>query len=208
MKKFFTIAILTASLLFAGQVSAQHIHAGYSPENCGFARGYHINSFFLGADYNIPVIDNLNLSIGGQLRYGTETSNFNYTGLVGTGILPQHTMTLFGIDVPLLFNYTIHPSSQLGFTLFAGPKFSYTFIGKTIFEGSFEKFDDEWFSDEYTWYNIYLKPFNVSATFGLSIGFQQFQLFGGYNYGLFNINKYDNTSRKTSGPFVGIGLDL
>ena len=207
MKKFFTIAILTASLLFAGQVSAQHIHAGYSPEVWATgSNSVNLNSFFLGVDYNMPVSGALNLSVGGQLRYGTESGESSFYGLASS----KHTTTLVGVDVPLLFNYTIAPSSQISFTLFAGPKLSYTFMGKTKYEGNVVGIsgtsESDWFANNAG--DLNLKPFNVSATFGLALGFQQFQLFGGYNYGLLDVDNSDNSTTKISGPFFGIGFNL
>ena len=207
MKKFLSIAFLAAGLFFAGQVNAQHVHVGYSPESWSGSKTVDLNSFFIGVDYNMPVSGALNLAVGGQLRYGNESGESNFYGL-GSG---KHTTTLVGVEVPILLNYSFSPNKDLSFTLFAGPKLSYYVVGTTKYEGNVlgilgGSSEVEWFKNDGL--DLNLKPFNVSATFGLAIGFQKIQLFGGYNYGLLDVDNNDDTETNINGPFFGLGFSL
>lgn len=210
MKKIFTITVLAAAILFAGKSNAQlSIHAGYAPEAWANENNTtNVNSFFLGVDDNINISGDLNLSVGVGVRYGTESGTESLFGLAAL----KHTTTLIGIDVPVLFNYNLRLSSDLGLGIFVGPKLTYSLSGKTKYDGNAlgllsSDGEVDWFSDEGT-LDLNRKPLNVSATFGLALNFRQFRLFGGYNYGLLDVDNSDNTKTSVSGPFFGLGINL
>lgn len=209
MKKVFTIAIFSALLLFAGKSNAQMgVHFGYAPDSWASENTTtDLNSFFLGVEDNFVLSGDLNLMVGLGLRYGTKSGSGSFYGLASG----QHTITLVGLDIPVLFNYNFKLGSNVSLGLFAGPKLSYSFVGKTKYEGNVlglvsGSSEVEWFDDKAGALN--LKPFNLSATFGLAVSYNQFRVFGGYNYGLLDVDNSDNTKTTVSGLFVGLGINL
>ncbi len=54
--------------------------------------------------------------------------------------------------------------------------------------------------------DITITPFD--AVFGADVKFSQFNLFGGYRFGLLDLNSNDNITLKTKGLFVGLGYTL
>lgn len=209
MKKIFAITILAAAILLAGKSNAQlGIHLGYAPEAWANENNTtNVSSFFLGVDDNITLSGDLKLCVGAGVRYGTESGSTSLYGIASS----KHTTTLIGIDVPVLFNYSLRLNSDLSLGLFVGPKLTYTLSGVTKYEGNVLGLvggDTEvnWFDDEAG--DLNYKPLNVSATVGLALNFRQFRLYGGYNYGLLDVDNNDNTKTSVSGPFFGIGLNL
>ncbi len=178
MKKVFTITILSAMLLFAGKSNAQ------MGVHLGFAPESWANE-----------------------NNTTDVNSF-FVGVEDNLVL---TITLVGLDIPVLFNYNFKLGSNVSLGLFAGPKLSYSFVGKTKYEGNVlglvsGSSEVEWFDDKAGALN--LKPFNLSATFGLAISYNQFRIYGGYNYGLLDVDNNDNIKTTVSGPFFGIGMNL
>ena len=208
MKRFIIIAILSAGILFAGKANAQTgIHLGYSPEAWTSENSsLTLSSIFVGANHNLSLTGDLKLNIGGQLRYGTESGSSSLWGIVSG----KHTTTIIGLDVPVLFNYGLSLGKDLTLAIFAGPKFTFNLSGKTHYEGSVlglgGSSDQEWFNDKSG--SLNLKPFNAAVMGGLSLDFRQFRLFGGYSYGLTDVDNSNNTATKVGGPFFGLGYSL
>ncbi len=198
--------MLSAALLIAGKATAQvGVHAGYSPETWAIGdNNVEFTTIFAGVDYNMPISGGLNVMLGGQLRYSTESKASNVLG-VASG---SHTTTLLGIDIPVLLNYGINLSGDLGLTLFAGPKVSFALSGVTKREGNVlgvsASTETEWFDEDGYNYN----PLDLSVTLGLAFTYQQFRLFGGYNYGLLDRDNNSNAETKVSGLFFGAGIGL
>ena len=208
MKKIFAMVAVAAGLLFAGNANAQlGIHLGYSPETWTTGdNSSDIKGIFAGVDYNMPLAGALNLNLGGQVRYNSKSSSTT----VGSGSLSQTTKidkTQILLDVPVLLNYGFNLTGDLKLSVFAGATVSYAFVGqtKTTLSGLINSEGDpsSWYGD-----NGSYNPLNLSGTFGLCFSYQQFRLFGGYNMGLMDIDKNDNTTTKTSGLFFGLGMAL
>lgn len=224
MKKktmFFVAAI--AMLFTAINANAQQlrVYAGYAPQNykTEFKSGsstindtLKMNGFFLGGSYNVNVKGDLNVSIGLQARFNyfsdSVTSSFGY---VFSGKI-KRTDKQFVIDVPILFNYGFDLSKDVKASFFAGPTLSYAVSGKTVNEGKASVFGIGGTSKkEINWYDEdegNMKPFDVSVTLGVNLQWQQYNFFGGYNMGLMNLSNADNTTRKGSNFFMGIGYKL
>lgn len=210
MKKGLIIAVLAIGVLFVGKANAQiNVHAGFTPE--AWTSTYNnnvstttLNSFFVGGTYNLNLSGDLNLAIGGQLRYGTKTGTESVLGGFASG---KSTTTVIGLDIPILLNYTLKLSSDLGLTIFAGPKVTYNFVGKTVSEASVAGISG---SSTYNWFddNGNYKPFNAAIAGGASLNFKQFRLFGGYSYGLTDSDKSDSYKTTVGGPFFGLGMSL
>ena len=206
MKKIFAMVAVAAGLLFAGNANAQmSLHFGYSPEAWANENSTtEVNSIFVGVHQNVPLASGLNVMVGGQLRFGFESGESNFYGIASA----KHSTTLIGVDVPLLLNYSLGLTNDIKLTLFAGPKVSFGIMGKTKFEGNVVGIGGNGESDWYDANDLNLNRFNLSGTFGLALGFQQFSLYGGYNYGLLDMDNNDNTKTTISGLFFGLGMAL
>ena len=215
MKKIFTFVAVAAMLLIAGNANAQlGLHVGYAPQNYlgKYTSGSttvsdtsKMTGFFVGADYNINLTGDLNVSLGLQGRYNTSSES---TTLLGTTTKVDGTQML--IDVPVLFNYGLNLSDALKLSVFAGPTITYALSGntKTTISGSPAGLLDG--TTEANWYgdNTNRKKLDVALTFGAAITFSDIKIFGGYNMGLMNLTTADNTTIKGSNLFLGVGYNL
>lgn len=213
MKKVLTFA--AAIVLFAGMASAQlGIHVGYAPQNylgkytsgsTTISDTTKMTGFFVGVDYNVNITGDLNVSVGLQGRYNTNSES---TTLLGVTTKVDGTQML--IDVPVLFNYGLNLSDALKLSVYAGPTISYALSGntKTTISGSPAGILDG--TTENNWYgdNSNLKKLDVALTVGAAITFSDIKIFGGYNMGLLNLTTADNTTYKGSNIFVGVGYNL
>ena len=206
MKKIFAMVAVAAGLLFAGNANAQlGLHLGYSPESwTNENTTTELNSVFVGVNQNIPLSGGLNAMVGGQIRLGFESGESSFYGLAAS----KHSTTLIGVDVPILLNYGLNLTNDIKLTLFAGPKVSFGIMGKTKFEGNVVGFGANGEADWYDEDGMNLNRFNLTGTFGLALSFQQFSLYGGYNYGLLDMDNNDNTKTTISGLFFGLGMAL
>lgn len=219
MKKVF--AILAATVLFAGIASAQlGINVGYAPQtykstytsgSSSTTSTTNMNGFFAGVNYNINLTGDLNVSVGADVRYNTksDTTAGSLGTIVGGSVKNNHTQML--VDVPVLFNYGLRLTDALKISVFLGPTFSYALSGNThttttvtlLGNTSTSESDNNWYGD-----NTNLKKLDLGGTIGVNVQYNDFRLFGGYNMGLLNTTSADNTVRKSSNYFFGIGYCL
>lgn len=215
MKKIFTFVAVAAMLLIAGNANAQlGLHVGYAPQNYlgKYTSGSttvsdtsKMSGFFVGADYNINLTGDLNVSLGLQGRYNTSSES---STLLGVTTKVDETQVL--LDVPILFNYGLSLSDALKLSVFAGPTITYALSGNTktnvsgtpagILDGTTE---NNWYGD-----NSNLKKLDMAVSFGVAVTFSDIKIFGGYNMGLLNLTAADNTTLKGSNLFLGIGYNL
>ena len=217
MKKALII-MAAAAMLFVGKANAQlGVNVGYAPQTIATVNGnshdtVSMDGFFVGFNYNNPVGNGLNLSVGLQGRYNTKSETQTIDGgFLGSFNATANSSQLL-VDVPVLLNYSIPLNSDIKLTLFAGPTVSYAIFGKTKWEANASVLnllnlggdgEDDWYeeSDKYS-------QLDVSATIGVSLGFKGFRLYGGYNMGLLDLSSADNTTRKASNLFAGLGITL
>ena len=210
MKKVFALMTLAAALLFASNAQAQlGVNIGYAPmtiavDNNGNVSNTDYPGFFGGVNYNVNLTGDLNLSLGGQVRFITKTETSSFYGLAST----KNTTTLINLEVPVLLNYGLNLSRELKVSVFAGAVFGYGLSGQTKFEGNVVGIGGNSTVD---WYDangiVNYKRLNISGAFGAVFTYNQFRLFGGYDLGLTDIDNA-NTTTKTNGIFVGIGVIL
>ena len=209
MKKIFAFA--TAVVLFAGMASAQlGIHVGYAPQtylgkttfgSTTLTDTTSMNGFFVGVDYNVNLTGDLNVSVGLQGRYNTKSDESTLLGVTTTVASNQML-----IDVPILFNYGLNLSDALKLSVFVGPTINFALSGKTTTTTGAPlntESESNWYDD-----NSDLKKLDVAATAGLALTFSDIKIFGGYNMGLLNLTDADNTTRKGSNWFIGVGYNL
>ncbi len=203
MKKILSFALVAAAMLFAGKANAQlNVHVGYAPQTYKktvSVLGTDVNStldmngFFAGADFNMPLSGDLRLDLGANIRYNTKSEE-------NTGVKTTYTQML--IDVPVLLNYGLELKRDFRIAAFAGPAISFGLSGNIKNEVAGVSTDADWYGDDKN------SRFDLSVMFGLSVDFTDFRLFGGYNLGLLNTSKADNTTVKGSNWFIGLGYNL
>lgn len=210
MKKIFAFAALAAAVLFAGNTANAQlgINVGYAPQSykMDYTSGSislkdttSMTGFFLGVNYNVNITGDLNVSVGLQGRYNTYSDE--QTTL---GVTAKTNSTQMLVDVPILFNYGLSLTDDLKVSLFLGPTISYALSGKTTNTvGSIETTTDWYKEDEGN-----QGAFDLGGTLGVCASFSGIRLFGGYNMGLMNLSKADNTTVKGSNWFIGLGYAL
>ena len=198
MKKLFTIAVVAVTMLFAANANAQvGVHLGYSPDkwmNETDTANFH--SYVFGIDFLIPIAGDLNITVGVQGRWSTESGDNSF--LV---IDSNHTTNVVGVAIPVLVNYRFRITEDFSITPFAGPKFSYFIRGRSRTSSGHPI--DEWFEEKG---NRQKNRFNISATAGVAVGYQQFHLYGGYNFGFSDMDQFDNKKTTVGGPFIGLAI--
>ena len=206
MKKALAIVALIAAMFVAGNVQAQTtIYAGYAPET--FVTSHNSSNyqgFFAGFTQNFGLTQGIGVAAGAQFRMNMKnTEDSNTLGSIKT------KNSQFLVDVPILLNYGININRDLKISPFVGPMLSLALSGKTktithenILNTTNESTAD-WYGD-----NSNMSRFNLYAVFGADVKFNQFNLFGGYRFGLLDLNTSDNATLKTNGLFVGLGYTL
>lgn len=216
MKK--TLTILAVAVAMLATANAQTgINIAYTPQTINSTNGnlhdtIRLDGIAIGINQNIALSGDLALSVGLQGRYGFASSETT----VNLGILGSATATAAHkqllIDVPVLLNYGFNLGSNVRLTLFAGPTVSFALMGKTTWSGNASVLgalnlgtdgEDDWYDD-----NSNNSRFDIGATIGANLSFNQLRLFAGYNMGLLNLSTADNTTRKAAGFFVGVGYVL
>lgn len=112
------------------------------------------------------------------------------------------------LDVPLLFNYSLPLGSKAKLSAFVGPTFSLAVYGNThvtttttvLGSSSTSEKDYDMYGDDSE-----NNRFDIAAAFGLQFQYDVFRLFGGYRFGLMDLNSNDNIKTKSAGFFVGLG---
>lgn len=221
MKKIFGFVAVAVALLVAGNVNAQMgIHAGYAPQallttvtynNTTVSDTASLSGFYAGIDYTIPLSGDLNVTFGLQGRYNTasDSSSASLFGLASGKV--KRTDNQFVLDVPILFNYGFDLGGAK-LSLFLGPTISYALSGSTKIEGSASVLGIGGnTSSESNWYKAdegNMSALDMSGTAGVILTLSDIRFFLGYNMGLLNLSKSDNTTIKASNLFAGVGYAL
>ena len=213
MKKVF--AFVAAIALFAGIANAQlGVNVGYAPQtytttvtingNSGTTTS-NMTGIFAGVNYNVNLTGDLNVSLGVQYRLNSSSDE---STLLGVTTKTSDNQNL--VDVPILFNYGLNLSDDLKLSLFVGPTISYALSGTHtvnvsgtvggLLDGETKT---DWYGD-----NSNRKAFDLAGTVGVNVQYHNVRLFGGYNMGLLNLTKADNTTLKGSNWFIGLGYCL
>ncbi|MBR5092283.1 MAG: PorT family protein [Bacteroidales bacterium] len=220
MKKELTIIALAAAMLAAGTANAQlGINAGYAPVtitnattsgNSTTTTTVDMDGFFAGVNYNLNLSGELGLSFGLQGHFNTKTSKGSADYIVISGN-DEATTTQVLLDVPVLANYSLALGSSAKLSLFAGPTISYALSGNTHVKSTTTLLGNT--STTETDYDMYgdnsnSERLDLSATFGVALIYNDFRLFGGYRFGLLDLDQRDNVKSTTGGLFFGLGYAL
>ena len=220
MKKNIAIVACAAVMLLAGKANAQlGINVGYAPVtltstvtsgNTTTKTSSEMDGFFAGVTYNYGISKDLGVAFGLQGRYNTKTSTGSANFVVISGN-DKSTTTQILLDVPVLFNYSLPLGSSAKLTAFAGPTFSFAVYGNTHVTTTTTILGSTSTSEtDYAMYgdNSTNNRLDITAAFGLQFQYSDFRLFGGYRFGLTDLNTNDNVKTTTSGLFVGLGYNL
>lgn len=206
MKRFIAIVAFVAAMFVAGNAQAQlSVRFGYAPETFSYNNSSdNYNGFFVGVHNNFDLKSGLQFSLGVQGRMNMK--NNKESNALGS-ITTKNTQLL--VDVPVTLNYSVAFGSNVKVTPFVGPMATLALSGKTktITHENILDTDSEHTTD---WYgdSSNRSRFNLSVLGGVNIKYVRLNLFGGYQMGLLDLNKSDNSTLKTSGFFVGLGYDL
>ncbi len=197
MKRFIAIVAFVAAMFVAGNAQAQlSVRFGYAPETFSYNNSSdNYNGFFVGVHNNFDLKSGLQFSLGVQGRMNMKSAKDPYVNET-----VKRTQML--VDVPITLNYSLAFGQNVKVTPFVGPMVSFALSGKTKSSGLVNTTDD-WYDN-----NSNLSRFNLSVLGGVNIKYVRLNLFGGYQMGLLDLNKSDNSTLKTSGFFVGLGYDL
>jgi len=205
MKKVLAIVALVATMFVAGKVQAQTtVYATYAPES--FISSYNKNSstekyqgFSVGFNYNIKLYKGFGVAPGLQFRMNMRNTEKTVWGLTGK---VKETQTV--LDVPVLFNYNLDLTRALSIIPFVGPMASFALSGVT--KGS----DPIFGNNSSNWYDedAMMKRFNLYALVGADLKFNGLNIFGGYRWGLLDLDKSEDITLKTRGMFVGLGYSF
>lgn len=219
MKRTIAIVACVAAMLFAGKANAQlGINVGYAPVTISTATTIgnttttsksEMNGFFVGVTYNYGISKELGVAFGLQGRYNTKTSTGSANYVVVSGNDKSTTSQIL-LDVPVLLNYSI-PLGSIKMTVFAGPTFSYAIYGNTHVTSTTTILGSSSTSEtDYAMYgdNSSNNRLDITAALGLQFQYKDYSLFGGYRFGLTDLNTNENIKTTSSGLFIGLGYKL
>lgn len=215
MKKIF-VTVLSAALLLVGtQANAQlSVGAGYlnSAESTAYNGGDpdkdNLNGFYVGVNYNIPIVAGLGVAPGlyaSGLFYGSNGSD-SFAGITASGKFGYSEIAL---NVPVNVNYKFNLSRDLDMFVYGGPIFQYGLVSKTSGEisGSLFGISVSTGKQENNEYgeNGSRNPFNIYLGGGVGIDVAGIQVILGYDHSLTNISKVDKVSTGRSQIKIGVG---
>ena len=220
MKRNIVIIAFAAAMLMAGKANAQlGINIGYAPVtfnqattlgNTTTKTSSEMNGFFAGVNYNYGIGKDLGVAFGLQARYNVKSSTGSANFVVVSGN-DKSTTTQLLLDIPVLFNYSFPLSGSAKIGAFAGPIVSYALYGNThvtttstilgrtsTTENDFAMYDDSSENNR----------LDITLAVGLQFQYDVFRIYGGYRFGLTDLNTNDNIKTTCSGLFIGLGYNL
>lgn len=222
MKKVYTIVLAAALMLLGTQAKAQlNIGVGYlnsteidtQTSNNKELDRTGLNGIFVGASYNIEIVDGLGVAPGFYVNalFAEQT----WSG--GISILPivgsvTGTYRDVALNVPINLNYKYEVNGNFGIFAYAGPVFQYGVSCKTTYHGSI-KIGTRSFSDGEV-YNHYdakdgdSNPFNIYLGGGLGVQLGDIQLHVGYDHSLLNRSRIDGEKTRRSQIKVGVNFEF
>lgn len=207
MKKHLFFVTFVMLLMQAGTVKAQlGFHAGYAPQTLSVTLNTDIptphnlmQGFFGGVHYNRAILGDLGFTAAVQIRMNSATVNTS-----------EYTTQdwQFLADLPLLVNYGFSVGHNITIGAFAGPMLSYgiSYTQKTTDAETYEVITS---IDRYgTSVPAYaLKRFEAAVVGGAFFKYRGFVLFGGYRFGINDLDKMNGCTTRPRGVVVGIAID-
>ena len=189
------VLMLTATNAFAQlSVGAGYLNATEKTKVGSTTSDANSNGFYAGLNYNIPISGGFAVAPG--LYYSALFSGKEFYGVANTK-LTEHF-----VNIPLNFNLNFELAPDMTAFVYAGPTFQYGLaskvdgsleIGNWKLNGDGDRYDNEDFSRT-----------NVLIGGGVGMNVNAFQLTVGYDYGLLDLDKTDNT--KINKSYIKLGV--
>ena len=208
MKKAFLFLALATLLLQAIKVEAQiGFYVGYTPQ--ALTQTYtkvaddvytiRFHGFYGGIHYDFDIFGDFDLTVAAQIRLNSSSRTEDVYNIQDWQFLA---------DVPLLLNYGFTIGDDIVLGPFVGPMFSYGISYR-------QKETDVVTNEVHTSTDRYgtevpayaLKRFEVAVMGGMFFEFRDFMIYGGYRFGLNDLDIMDDFVTKPRGFFVGIGIN-
>ena len=225
MRKLLAILVFIVVMFAAGKLHAQlsinleyspiNYHYNYSSQEINIAGNTYYSSpttltmsFFgisAGASYAFSLKYNLDISIGGKLRWNHKYAPMTTQHPEIDTVMECIHDYLF-IDIPLIINYDIWINHKCKLSPFIGTILSYNLFGTittNYFENRYDITTGQSYKPEKT-KNSYHEPLNIYGIGGASFSYSHFDIYGGYRLGLLNLSNNDFPRITTSGLFVGL----
>lgn len=201
MKKFFLTAVLVA--VAATSAFAQlSVGAGYinyaSKTQIGSNTNYPAsnNGFYLGGDYNIPLVGGLGVAPGVYFSYSGSSDTSSMLGITGTGNTNETYLT-----VPVNVNYGVDLGTIRVF-VFGGPSLQYGLSSNFVQTVSSSLGSGSNTTDNYD--NSDYNRFNLLVGGGLGVDVDSFRISFGYDWGLTDRSAADKITMKNKVLHIGI----
>ncbi len=169
MKKVLMMVVIATAMMFAANnANAQiSVRAGFLNDMYGGDLDATEAGFYLGASYNMQAFGDFNVAPGAYFAYSKDRMD---------------------LRVPVLLNFGLNLTNDLGLVLFAGPQVNIGLAGDIY--------------DNY-------KRFGLGITFGAGLTYQKVSFEAGYSLGL--LNQWDGAgdfSAKFNQLTIGLGYKL
>ncbi|MBR1632097.1 MAG: PorT family protein [Paludibacteraceae bacterium] len=215
MKRHITILIVLLDICLHASAQGLGIQLGYTHASERYKAGASgkyqafspLNGFSLGAAYEYDFYKGLGLSAGLNYVFGAqaekETTNSGYLKTTKTSRV-RHAM-----EIPVMLQWRIRIAKQSYILTYGGPtlQIGLYYKGKRSYDSPMIQQEDDifdFYTDNGSFYHLpasatlppayindKLNRVNLMMGFGLGLQFRQFQLKGGYDWGLLN-NYADN----------------
>lgn len=214
--KLKTIIILIISLISIQLVVAQtyRIELGSTnPKQSGsqFSTSY-FNGGRIGVTAEFDLKYNVSFLTGAlySLVYSNKVQNYSTTDSV------RYTTYAHSIDSPLLFNYNLALGKNLKLSAFAGPNINIGLAQPQKVEVymtndwiNFTGVDSKDFADNDLYKNALIHRINFQMVLGGGVQWKDYQVKGGYNFGINSINRIDSGfTLRQSGWFVSVAYQF
>ena len=192
MKKFLVFIVSMFAFVFANNINAQTISAGYlrstyTSKYDGTTYSMNGNGLFVGADIDVDLTDGLAFTPGLFFDYA------NYE------ILDNIHANVYYLRAPLHIKYTYYLEKDLSLFVDGGPGLSYGLGGKVRYHNGGIDVNEDFFTDDDRRFDIPLGlevganlPYNLRLTFG-------------YDWGLLNQSADDDDNVRRNFLHVGLG---
>lgn len=207
MKKAFLFLAFATMLLSATKLQAQiGFQAGYAPQRLKTTNALTdeysstlLHGFYAGVHYTFGIVENFDIIPAVQVRMNSAT-------VKGDVINTQYWQLAMDVPVLLSYSYPVYQDIRIG--AFAGPVAS---VGFSFTEKQYQQKPSEPGQYEIVSTTDYYsadtrKRFEMNAAVGLYFQYKTYMLYGGYSFGLNNLDKRENFTTRTGAFLVGIAI--
>ena len=198
MKRIITTLLAASLMLLGTEAFAQvSVNAGYLNSTLAYENASdNDNGLFAGVTATIPIIGGLSIAPG--VYYSMLTGKVLDFGTIANAILTEHA-----VNVPVYVSYGYDLSRDMKVFFFGGPTLQYGLASNTKYSSGLIS-DSSLTVDNYKDSSNYERK-NVFLGGGLGMQVAGFLVSLGYDYGLMNQFKSDNSVAHRSNLKIGVG---